>query len=142
MLSNTSKYAIRAMIYIARHSSRSKRLGIKVIAKELQIPAFFLGKILQVLARKKLLDSMKGPTGGFTLGKPAERITLLQIIEAVDNTDFLNQCIIGNARCSMRHKPCVLHDKYAPIRDTFREMLAKETISDILKGEESAELSK
>lgn len=137
MLSNTSKYAIRAMIYIASHSSKSKRLGIKVIAKELQIPAFFLGKILQVLARKKLLDSMKGPTGGFTLGKPAEKITLLQIIETVDNTDFLNQCIIGSARCSMRHKPCVLHEKYAPIRDTFREMLSNETIADVLKGEET-----
>jgi len=136
MLSNTSKYAIRAMIYIARYSSKSKRLGIKVIAKELQIPSFFLGKILQVLARKKLLDSMKGPTGGFTLGKPAEKITLLQIIESVDNTDFLNQCIIGSTRCSMRHKPCALHEKYAPIRDTFREMLAKETLADILTGEE------
>jgi len=125
------------MIYIASHSSKSKRLGIKVIAKELKIPAFFLGKILQVLARKKLLVSMKGPTGGFTLGKPAEKITLLQIIETVDNTDFLNQCIIGSARCSMRHKPCVLHEKYAPIRDTFREMLVNETIADVLKGEET-----
>lgn len=137
MLSNTSKYAIRAMIYIARHGSKNSRLGIKAISKELNIPSYFLGKILQVLARKKLLDSMRGPNGGFTLGRPAEKITLLQIIETVDNTDFLNQCIIGNSRCSMRHKPCALHEKYAPIRDTFKEMLGKETLADIISAEQN-----
>jgi len=65
MLSNSSKYAINAVIYLALHASPTKRLAPKDIAEALHIPTSFLAKILQTLARKKVISSNKGPGGGF-----------------------------------------------------------------------------
>ena len=61
MLSNTSKYAIRAVIYLALFAGKEKKIGIKQISTDLSIPTPFLGKILQTLAKHKLLSSTKGP---------------------------------------------------------------------------------
>ena len=65
MLSNSSKYAINAVIYLAANSSESKRIGVKEVADALHIPLPFLAKILQALVRKKVISSNKGPGGGF-----------------------------------------------------------------------------
>ena len=67
MLSNSSKYAINAVIYLALYASPTKRLAPKDIAEALHIPTSFLAKILQILARKKVISSNKGPGGGFWL---------------------------------------------------------------------------
>ena len=80
MLSNTSKYAIRAVIYLAVHASNGQKIGIKKISESLEIPSPFLGKILQVLVRRKILSSTKGPNGGFGIGKNPDNITLYDII--------------------------------------------------------------
>ena len=69
MLSNTSRYAIRAVIYLALKSKDESKIGIKTISKDLDIPTPFLGKILQTLAKHKILSSTKGPHGGFGLGR-------------------------------------------------------------------------
>jgi len=69
MLSNTCKYGIRAVIYLALHNAEEKKIGIKEISSELNIPTPFLGKILQMLAKNKMLISTKGPNGGFGLDR-------------------------------------------------------------------------
>ena len=66
MLSNTCKYAIRAVVYLSVYGSDQKMIGIKEISAALDIPSPFLSKILQTLARKKILHSIKGPHGGFS----------------------------------------------------------------------------
>ena len=65
MISNTSRYAIRALIYLAVRTKNKEKIGIKKIADELQIPSPFLGKILQTLVKQSILASTKGPNGGF-----------------------------------------------------------------------------
>jgi Rrf2 family iron-sulfur cluster assembly transcriptional regulator len=130
MLSNTSKYAIRAVIYLALYASPSKKLGIKKISEELGIPTPFLGKILQLLAKHQVLDSAKGPHGGFTLKKPAMDISLMEIIEIIDGSDSFDDCLIRTSRCS-HEAPCSLHDKIAPFRKGIKSLLLTETIADL-----------
>lgn len=89
MLSATCKYGIRAVIFIASKSDTKANTGLKEIAEKLKIPQPYLAKILQVLARKKILHSAKGPHGGFYLLIPAEKLTLMDIIDAIDGRDFL-----------------------------------------------------
>ncbi|MCK5029339.1 MAG: Rrf2 family transcriptional regulator [Bacteroidales bacterium] len=130
MLSNTCKYAIRAVIYLALHGTE-KKIGIKEISKELEIPTPFLGKILQQLAKNKMLLSTKGPNGGFLLAKPAKEITLLNIIEIIDGLDLFNECLIGMSTCSANaHKnvQCPTHHKYLPISIKLYELFNTETI--------------
>ena len=69
MLSTTSKYAIRAVIYLALHSDGKTKVGQKEIAAQLAMPPPFLGKILQLLVKQGILVSVKGPNGGFSLAR-------------------------------------------------------------------------
>ncbi len=130
MLSNTSKYAIRAVIYLALYTSPEKKVGIKEISGELGIPAPFLGKILQILTKHQILDSAKGPHGGFALKKPAIDISLMDIIDVIDGVDSFNQCLIRTSVCSDEN-PCSLHDKVASYRNGLRSTLMTESIADL-----------
>lgn len=130
MLSNTSKYAIRAVIYLELYSSAEKKIGISEISEELGIPSPFLGKILQMLAKKQVLDSSKGPHGGFTLKKPAIDITLMEIVGIIDGIDSFDQCVIRTTPCS-HEAPCSLHDKIAPHRKGMRSLFLTESIADL-----------
>lgn len=139
MLSNTSKYAIRAVIYLALYTTSDKKAGLKEISKSLDIPAPFLGKILQMLSRHQILESAKGPHGGFALNKPAIDISLIEIINIIDGMDTFKQCLIRNELCSTDN-PCSLHEKVAPYRKGLISTLHTETIADLVsefrKGKE------
>ena len=82
-ISRTTGYALLAVGYIAKHKEEKVVLS-QDISKKFDIPLEYLLKILQQLVRANLLRSKRGPRGGFSLIRPASRITVLQIIEAVD----------------------------------------------------------
>lgn len=131
MLSNTSKYAIRALIYLELFSSPEKKLGIKHIAQKLDIPAPFLGKILQVLAKQQLLVSSKGPNGGFYLKKPALDITIMEVIEMIDGKDTFDNCVIRTTPCD-DSRPCSIHHKAGPLMEALKRLYSTETIADLV----------
>ena len=131
MLSNTSKYAIRALIYLELFSSTDKKVGIKEIARELDIPSPFLGKILQVLVKHKLLGSTKGPNGGFYMNKPAMDIPIMEIIEIIDGMDVFNDCVIRTTTCDS-DRPCSMHHKLAPAREEIKGVFSTETVADLV----------
>ena len=130
MLSNTSKYAIRALIYLALYATKTKKIGIKTISEELGIPTPFLGKILQMLARQKILDSTKGPHGGFYLKKPAMDISLMEIVEIIDGVDVFNQCIIRTEPCNPK-EPCSLHHMVSPYQKGIQSIMLTESLADL-----------
>ncbi len=130
MLSNTSKYAIRATIYLALYSSAEKKVGIKEISSTLEIPMPFLGKILQILAKQNILSSNKGPHGGFCLKKPAMDISIMEIIEIIDGTDSFDVCVIRTSKCN-HDVPCSLHYKIYPLRSEMKNVYMTETIADL-----------
>ena len=130
MLSNTSKYAIRAVIYLALYSSPEKKVGISEVSKELDIPSPFLGKILQMLVKRQVLESSKGPHGGFCLKKPAIDISLMEIIEIIDGLEAFDQCVIRTSHCS-HDTPCSLHDKITTYRKGMRTLFLTESIADL-----------
>jgi Rrf2 family protein len=131
MLSNTCKYAIRAVLYLAVNTNDGKKTGIKQISEELDIPTPFLGKILQSLAKHRLLVSTKGPSGGFGLGIPAEKIHLMDIVEVIDGMDSFNKCVIGVKYCSEQENPCALHSRYADLRNEIKDLFEKETLAEL-----------
>ena len=134
MLSNTCKYGIRAIIYLALNGGEKKKIGIREISNELNIPTPFLGKILQSLAKNKILSSTKGPNGGFSLAKSAEKITLLNIIEIIDGLDLFNDCLIGLSTCSANaHNDvqCPVHHKFLPISNQIYDLFKTETIQNL-----------
>ncbi|MFN8256454.1 MAG: Rrf2 family transcriptional regulator [Bacteroidales bacterium] len=130
MLSNTCKYAIRAVLYLAMNENSGK-VGIKNISEALNMPSPFLGKILQVLAKHKILSSTKGPHGGFSLGKSADDIRLIDIVKIIDGLDFFNTCIIGVKVCEgdvSKKEICPFHEQLDPIRDALYDKFRDLTI--------------
>jgi Rrf2 family transcriptional regulator, iron-sulfur cluster assembly transcription factor len=137
MLSNTCKYAIRAVIYLALNEEGGKKIGIKRISEDLNIPNPFLGKILQILAKNKILSSTKGPNGGFSLGKPAKDISLMDIVDIIDGDENFNACVIGLKSCSIEEQNCPIHDNYAPIREQAKQVFMKlsfQTLAENIKN--------
>jgi Rrf2 family protein len=84
-ISRSTGYGLVAVGYIAQHYKEAPVLAQRV-AKEYNIPLEYLLKILQLLVRADVLRSKRGPRGGFTLARPAEKINLLEIIEAVEGS--------------------------------------------------------
>ncbi|MFW5803924.1 MAG: RrF2 family transcriptional regulator [bacterium] len=133
MLSNTCKYAVRAVIYLAYNEDKGKNIGIKQISEDLEIPMPFLGKILQILAKQKLLISTKGPNGGFKLANDAHKINLLDIVRVIDGKDLFEDCLIGLKTCNEEDKPCPIHSKYAAIRSDLYNMFQKQSIGGLVE---------
>jgi Rrf2 family iron-sulfur cluster assembly transcriptional regulator len=132
MLSNTCKYGIRAIIYLALEDS-GKKIGIKKISEDLDIPSPFLSKILQRLAKNKILQSTKGPHGGFGLGRDGEDISLMDIVRIIDGMDFFERCLIGLKSCLNPDSPvrCPIHQQYEPIREETRKLFEDTTIAQL-----------
>lgn len=133
MLSNTSKYALRAVLYLAVNATKNKKLGIKKISEDLEIPTPFLGKILQSLAKHNLLTSIKGPNGGFGLAKEASKIRLIEIIEIIEGKDVFNTCFVSNKSCDHVDNVCPMHEKYFTIKTQYNDFFKNTTVSALTK---------
>lgn len=132
MLSNSTRYAIRASVYLALHAGKGNMVGIKDIARELQIPSPFLAKILQNLAKHNILLSTKGPNGGFCLAKPASKINFYDIVTIIEGPAFFDQCLVSMRSCKEEGKACIFHEKYDPVRTALREMFNEQTLEDMV----------
>jgi Rrf2 family transcriptional regulator, iron-sulfur cluster assembly transcription factor len=138
MLSNSCRYGIRAVIYLASQPSDLK-VGIKQISSDLDLPTPFLAKILQQLAKQKILSSSKGPHGGFSLLKDAKNITLLDIVNTIDGSDTFTTCVMYKGTCEgvgEERKVCPLHDDYEKTRNQLITLFGNRSIYDlVLKAE-------
>lgn len=136
MLSNSCRYGIRAVIYIASQPSEKGKTGIKQISEDLNLPTPFLAKILQRLAKQKILKSLKGPHGGFSLLKDPRKITLLDIVKTIDGEEIFTNCLVHNSTCSYidKHKiPCPVHDDYEVLRSDLIDLFSNKTIYDLVR---------
>jgi Rrf2 family protein len=127
MFSKTCEYAIRAMIYIAQKSRDGSKIGIREIAKGIDSPEHFIAKILQDLSRKGLIQSLKGPNGGFYMDSAARNISLAAIVIAVDGDKLFHGCGLGLKQCS-ETKPCPIHHEFSVVRKGLFTMLENAAI--------------
>ena len=129
--SRSAEYAIRAFIHLAQVPD-GKYAMVKNVAEAEGIPAHFLAKILQQLARKGLLRSSKGPTGGFALKGDAADIRLIDIAEALDGLAGYRECAMGLSECN-DEMPCGIHDSWMGLRSRIMDYLERNTIADLAR---------
>lgn len=143
MLSNSCRYGIRAVIYLASRPENGGKTGIKKISKDLNLPTPFLAKILQQLAKKKILSSSKGPHGGFSLLKDPRKITLLDIVNTIDGQDVFTNCLMHNGSCEGVEKDkvrCALHEDYEKSRKELIKLFSSRTIYELVIKSSAQEL--
>lgn len=122
VFSKTCEYGIRAVLFIAHKTALGGRVGIKEIATGIDSPEHFLAKILQDLSRKGLVQSAKGPNGGFYLDEKALKRPLSEVVEAIDGDGLFTGCALGLKQCS-EVNPCPLHNQFKLIRTEIQDLL-------------------
>lgn len=128
MISQTAEYALRAMVFLAEYGDRSHT--IQQIASATEVPAGYLSKVMQSLARAGLVRSQRGKHGGFALAAAPEELTVYQVVQAVDPIPRITRCPLRNP--AHEEGLCALHrridDATALIVQCFRDS----TLADLL----------
>ena len=132
------EYALKATMYLAKLNQEEK-VGIKVIAKELDLPPDYLSKILQSLTKHKLVSSTKGRNGGFYLTNNELNQPLIKIVHAIDGDKTFKKCGLGIKDCSSK-RPCPLHDEIKEYRNNLRRLFANKSIGSTREGIISGEV--
>lgn len=103
-------------------STDEKRIGVKEIASNLEIPLHYAAKILQILSKAEIVSSQKGPNGGFYMTTYNLTHSLADVIRAVDGSGIFVNCILGLKKCS-EVKPCPLHHDFKEIKSKITSQL-------------------
>jgi Rrf2 family protein len=128
MLSLTSQYALRALIYLARHECAWPITGQR-IAEESAIPAKYLSKVLGELVRFGLLESTRGKHGGFRMVKSADETSLFDVLSPFESFEW-RFCPFGNKQCS-DDQPCRVHEHWQKILEMEIRFLRETTVRDV-----------
>lgn len=135
MFSKACEYGIRATIYIARESQQGNRSSLKDIAKAINSPVAFTGKILQLLAKNEIVNSIKGAAGGYEIDESdLSEVSLLHIVKAIDGENVYKGCGMGLQLCNETH-PCPVHFEFKKIREDLYEMLKNATLLKMVSQE-------
>ena len=138
MLSTSCKYALRAAVYLSANTDDLKKAGIKEISEEIQANEHTTAKILQLLAREKIIASTKGPNGGFYISHHAKKIKMIDIVRVVDSTTFFSECGLGLLKCSEK-RPCPIHETFKVSRERLLKDFSTITIQDLANDLEKGE---
>jgi len=129
IFSKTCEYAMRAVFFIAAKTADGGRVGIKEIATGIDSPEHFLAKILQDLSRRGVIQSAKGPNGGFYVDDVILNMPLSSIVEAVDGNSIFTGCGLGLEQCS-EDNPCPIHHDFKSIRNQIQALLKTTKIGE------------
>ncbi len=122
-ITRQADYAVRAMVYLAQLGP-DQRAATGQIAREKSIPPSFLAKIVSQLSVAGLLQTSRGARGGVSLAKPAEAISLLDVIEAIDGPILLNDCVAEGSTCTS-DETCPLKPVWCDTQKMLVEQLSR-----------------
>jgi Rrf2 family protein len=131
LISRSGIHAIRALTCLASLEDGAYA-GSANIAGRIGAPANYLGKLLQTLTRRGIVESRKGTGGGFRLARAPERITLLDAIDPIDPLARWEGCFLGPGGCS-DDNPCAVHREWILLRERYLKLLSKTSIADVVR---------
>ncbi|MEM8781297.1 MAG: Rrf2 family transcriptional regulator [Planctomycetota bacterium] len=126
LYSTTCAYAIRALCRLAVIAG-DRYVQVGDICEGTDLPAPFIAKVLRELVEAKLLISAKGRGGGYALAKSAEKIRLIDVVEAIDGKEHVSRCVVGLAACNDK-QPCPQHEDFKPVRAQIGDYLRETTL--------------
>ena len=130
---DTGRYAIRAVIYLAAQPDLTEPVAVSEIAKAEDIPPFYLPKVMKDLVAAGILHSLRGRGGGFKLARVPEEITALELLEAAENIGRRSRgCALGLDECTDEF-PCALHAIWTDFRDALMQTLDSLTVAEMVR---------
>ncbi len=131
-LTRGGEYGIRGVLYLAQQND-GKVSMLSAIAKTQDVPPRFLAKIFQALAKAGVVKSHRGAKGGFSLARPANEITIRDVIEAVEGPVLLNVCLTGPGECT-RDEICPMHAVWSEAQEKMMSVLASSNFADLARA--------
>lgn len=132
LLSQSAQYAVSAVIALARQPNNNA-ISAADLAGPLNCPAAYLSQVLAKLRPSGIIESRRGLKGGVFLAKSVDRITLYDIVTAIDGEEFFERCILGIKGCGTV-EPCPFHEIWSVKRNEIQTWLSNTTISDTLEN--------
>lgn len=130
LLTKTAEGAIRLVLCLAVRKN-SDFLPLKTIAEETGISFFQLGKVAQQLIKGKILNSYPGPNGGVALAKTPEKISLYEVVVAIEGEDVFTNCVLGTGDCDGQNT-CQIHEYWKIIKEQILELFQIRTLNEII----------
>jgi Rrf2 family protein len=131
MLGRTALHTIKALTALAR-ASDGEYAGAASLANSVGAPGNYLGKLLQSLARAGLVEGRKGLNGGFRLARPADQISLYDIVEPIEHVSKWDGCFMTHKICD-RRRPCPVHQRWATVREAYTRFLQETSVRDLME---------
>jgi Rrf2 family transcriptional regulator, nitric oxide-sensitive transcriptional repressor len=132
MLSKTAEYALRAVVWLAREPDETA--SADHLAGNTQVPRRYLHKVLQDLGRAKLVSSQPGPGGGYALVRRPEKITVLNVVNAVAPLERIRRCPLG---MPTHTRLCPLHRELDNVYAATEKALSRVTIAQLVHSASS-----
>jgi Rrf2 family iron-sulfur cluster assembly transcriptional regulator len=133
MISKSCEYGIKAVICISVNTLINKRISLARVAENIKSPMAFTSKILQQLVRAEIVQSSKGSNGGFVINQQKiEKLTMWDVVNAIDGNELEHKCILGLGSCS-EENPCPVHSDYSVLRKSILHFMNSTFIIDLSK---------
>ena len=134
-LSTKGRYAVMAMADLARRQSDAVRaVALADIATRQEISLSYLEKLFARLRRKGLVQSARGPGGGYRLAREAALTSIADIVHAVDEPLRATRCAERGKGCMLKGERCLTHDLWADLGDRIEDYLASVSLADVVSG--------
>jgi len=130
-ITRSGEYGLRGLLFLAKEPAE-KWVLVSKISRDQNIPETFLAKIFQRLSRAGLLRSSRGSKGGFSLGKPPNKITMREVIEAIEGPIALNRCLLKEGECE-QEEVCPIHRVWEQAQRRIIDILDRTTMQDLAK---------
>ena len=135
MLSSKTGYAILARACMV--SDKQDWVKVEDIAKRADIPQPYLHKILHALGKSGFIKTKRGYRGGVALSRPANEITLLDIVEAVQGEEWMHRCLLGLAECS-DERSCPVHEFWKGEKENIIAKMKEITLDQVAEFEDKS----
>jgi len=129
-ITRQADYAVRCVLFLSKEPERI--ISANEISKSMAIPRSFLAKILQRLSKRGIVESTQGVSGGFRLAKKPAKISLLEVIEAVQGPSAMNVCAIDKRICRLS-RTCAVHPIWVDLRKDVEKRLKNENFAELAR---------
>jgi Rrf2 family protein len=133
MISLSCKASIKAVVFLGSKLETEQKFSIQEIAKFIDENEHTVAKLLQKLVKEKIINSAKGPNGGFYITSIQKNLRVISIVNTIDGEQVFEKCGLGLLECS-EARPCPIHNDFKVVREKFKRMCLDKRISDLYEG--------
>jgi Rrf2 family transcriptional regulator, iron-sulfur cluster assembly transcription factor len=137
-LTRRGDYAVRAALCLARGGGDGRYVKIREVARTMALPPSYTPQVLRLLADAELAEARAGRDGGYRLTRLADKIPLLDVVEAAEGTFALNRCILRGGPCHW-DQACAVHAAWSAAVQACRDSLRRTTLADLVEADKRIE---